>query len=151
MAAIYGVAQSQTRLKQFSSSSSNSQSLFPRKLIRPTYTCMCAKSLQSCPTLCVTPGTVAPRLLCPWDSPSKNTGVSCHFLLQGTFPTQGSNPLLLCLLQWQAVSLSLVPPEKLQAYIFSSTNVASSRIPEQMWVPPQTHRPHLGSCAKHIT
>ena len=27
----------------------------------------------------------------PWDSPSKNTGVSCHFLLQGIFPTQGSN------------------------------------------------------------
>ena len=24
--------------------------------------------------------------------PSKNTGVGCHFLLQGIFPTQGSNP-----------------------------------------------------------
>ena len=35
------------------------------------------------------------RLLCPWDSPGKNTGVSCHFLLQGIFPTQGSNPGLL--------------------------------------------------------
>ena len=32
------------------------------------------------------------RLLCPWNSPGKNSGVSCHFLLQGTFPTQGSNP-----------------------------------------------------------
>ena len=32
------------------------------------------------------------RLLCPWDSPAKNTGVGCHFLLQGIFPTQGSNP-----------------------------------------------------------
>ena len=30
-------------------------------------------------------------LLCPWNSPGKNTGVGCHFLLQGTFPTQGSN------------------------------------------------------------
>ena len=30
-------------------------------------------------------------LLCPWDSPSKNTGVSCYFLLQGIFLTQGSN------------------------------------------------------------
>ena len=28
------------------------------------------------------------RLLCPWDSPSKNTGVGCYFLLQGIFPTQ---------------------------------------------------------------
>ena len=35
------------------------------------------------------------RLLCPWDSPGKNTGVGCHSLLQKTFPTQGSNPGLL--------------------------------------------------------
>ena len=28
------------------------------------------------------------RLLCPWDSPGTNTGVGCHFLLQGIFPTQ---------------------------------------------------------------
>ena len=32
------------------------------------------------------------RLLLPWDSPGKNTGVGCHFLLQGIFPTQGLNP-----------------------------------------------------------
>ena len=32
------------------------------------------------------------RLLCPWNSPGKNTGVGCHSLLQGIFPTQGSNP-----------------------------------------------------------
>ena len=38
-----------------------------------------AKSLQSCPTLCdPTDG----RLPHPWDSPGKNTGVGCHFLLQ---------------------------------------------------------------------
>ena len=30
-------------------------------------------------------------LLRPWDSPSKSTGVDCHFLLQRIFPTQGSN------------------------------------------------------------
>ena len=29
------------------------------------------------------------RLLCPWDSPGKITGVGCHVLLQGIFPTQG--------------------------------------------------------------
>ena len=34
-------------------------------------------------------------LLCPWDSPGKDTGVGCHFLLQGIFLTQGSNPGLL--------------------------------------------------------
>ena len=31
------------------------------------------------------------RPLCPWDSPGKNPGVGCQFLLQGIFPTQGSN------------------------------------------------------------
>ena len=36
-----------------------------------------------------------------WESPIKNTGECCHFLLQGIFPTQGSNPCLLCLLYWQ--------------------------------------------------
>ena len=41
-------------------------------------------------------------LLCPWDFPGKNTGVGCHFLLQGIFPTQGWN---LSLLQWQAEPL----------------------------------------------
>ena len=41
---------------------------------------------QSCPTLC------DPRLLCPWDFPGKSTRVSCHFLLQEIFPTQGLNP-----------------------------------------------------------
>ena len=40
-----------------------------------------AKLLQSCPTL--RPHRQSPtRLLCPWDSPDKNTGVGCHFLLQ---------------------------------------------------------------------
>ena len=35
------------------------------------------------------------RLLCPWNFPGNSTGVDCHFLLQGIFPTQGSNPGLL--------------------------------------------------------
>ena len=39
---------------------------------------------------------------------NKNTGVGCHFLLQGIFLTKGSNPNVLCLLHWQADSL---PPE----------------------------------------
>ena len=40
----------------------------------------------------------------------KNTGMGCHALLQGIFPAQGLNPCLLCLLNWQAGSLLLVPP-----------------------------------------
>ena len=43
------------------------------------------------PTVC-NPWIVAcTRLLRPWDSPGKSTGVGCHFLLQGIFLTQGSN------------------------------------------------------------
>ena len=55
----------------------------------------------------MTPWTVAPpppKLLCPWDFPGKNTGVGCHSLLQGIFPTQGSD---LHLLHWQVDSLPL--------------------------------------------
>ena len=45
--------------------------------------------------LFATPWTVACiRLLCPWDFLGKSTGVGCHFLLQGIFLTQGSNPSL---------------------------------------------------------
>ena len=40
------------------------------------------------------------RLLCLWDSPGKNTGVGCHALLQGIFPTQGLNPHLLHIGRW---------------------------------------------------
>ena len=45
----------------------------------------------------------------PWNSPGRNTGVSCYFLLQGIFPIQGSN---LHLQHWQDNSLPLVPPGK---------------------------------------
>ena len=41
-----------------------------------------AKSLQSCPSLCDPIDGSHPRLRHPWDSPGKNTGVGCHFLLQ---------------------------------------------------------------------
>ena len=71
-AAVYGIAQSRTRLKRLNSSSSS-------------------------------------RLLCPRDSPGKNTGVGCHFLLQGIFLTHGSN---LCLLHWQADFFTTEPPGK---------------------------------------
>ena len=55
---------------------------------------LCAHA-QSCLTLwdsmdCSSPG--------PWNFPDKNTRVGCHFLFQGIFLTQGSNPSLLHLL-----------------------------------------------------
>ena len=81
-------------------------------VLRPLYTLghidmlsvsvyVCAHSL-SCVWLLQPHGLQPARLLCPWDFPGKNTGVGCHFLLQGIFPTQGSN---LRLLYWQADSL----------------------------------------------
>ena len=61
--------------------------------------CMCTLShMQLCDPVDyrVPPGPT--RLLCPWNFPSKNTGVGCHVLLQGIFPTQGLSPQLL---HWQ--------------------------------------------------
>ena len=46
------------------------------------FAAVAAKSLQSCPTLCDPHRRQPTRLLCPWDSLDKNTGVGCHFLLQ---------------------------------------------------------------------
>ena len=47
--------------------------------------CVHAKLLQLCLTLCDPVGLQPTRLLCPWDSPGKNTGVGCHSLFQGLF------------------------------------------------------------------
>ena len=68
--------------------------------INPSVYPSCA---QSCPTLFPIPWTVVHTLLCPWDFPSKNTGVSCHFLFQGIFPTLGQNSHLLRLLQCRQI------------------------------------------------
>ena len=59
--------------------------------------CLCvhAQSLQSCPTVCNPMDCSAPGSSVRGDSPGKNTGVSCHALLQGIYPTQGSSPCLL--------------------------------------------------------
>ena len=74
--------------------------------------CLCMPSCYSRFWLFATPWTVAARVLCAWDSPGKNTGVGCHFLLQGIFPTQGSNLSLLGLLHWKAGSLPLASSGK---------------------------------------
>ena len=55
--------------------------------------CMCVLATQSCLTFCdLMDGMEPTRLLYPWDSSGKDTGLGCHSLLQGIFPTQGSNP-----------------------------------------------------------
>ena len=47
---------------------------------------------QLCPTLCNPVDCSPVRLLCPWDSPGKNSGVGCHALLQGEMPELGFRP-----------------------------------------------------------
>ena len=74
--------------------------------------CVCVLSCSVVSKSMQPHGLQPARLLCPWNFPGKNTGVDCHFLLQGIFLTQGSNPCLLCLLYWQADSLLLAPPGK---------------------------------------
>ena len=61
--------------------------------------CVCVLSRVQ---LFATPWTAACQASHPWDSPGKNTGVGCHFLLHGIFPTQGSNSSLLhlCIGRW---------------------------------------------------
>ena len=56
--------------------------------------CVCLVS-QSCPTLCDPMDCSPPGSSVHGDSPGKNTGVGCHALFRGIFPTQGSNPGLL--------------------------------------------------------
>ena len=62
----------------------NIQGGFPLELTAYMTAIVAAKSHQSCPTLCnPIDWTMQPtRLRRPWNSPGKNTGVGCHFLLQ---------------------------------------------------------------------
>ena len=69
-------------------------------------------SCISCIQLCAPYGLWPTRLLGPWDSPGKNTGVGCHALLHGIFVTQGPNSRLSRLLHWQVGSLPLAPSGK---------------------------------------
>ena len=85
--------------------------------------CLCLVS-QSRLTLCNPMDCCSrPRLLCPWDSPGKNTGVGCHALLQGIFLTQGLNPGLLH--HWQTDSL---PPHHLES------PTTSDKVPVTQWI-----------------
>ena len=68
--------------------------VFPHQDWNIICVCVCT---QSCPTLFDPMDCSPPDSSSPWDLPGKNAGVGCHFLLQGIFPTQGSN---LHLLHW---------------------------------------------------
>ena len=87
--------------------------------------CMHAKPLQLCPTLCDPMDYRPPGSSVHRHYPSKNTGVGFHALLQGIFPTQGLNLCLLCLLHWQAGSLPLAPPGEPSTMSLSSVQFSS--------------------------
>ena len=103
----------------FSLHSSPNKKWFPLELVFPKtqirsyflFVHVCAKSLQSCATLCnpmarSPPGSSVHVIL------QARTGVGCHALLQGIFWPQGLNPQLIHLLHWQTGSLPLVLPGK---------------------------------------
>ena len=83
----------------------------------------CNSSIQ---TLCH-PMDCSLRLLCPWDSPGKNTGVGSYSLLQGIFPTPGIKPRSPAL---QVDFLLSEPPGKLFSilYMLNSSFMLSEEI-----------------------
>ena len=107
-AAVYGVAQSQTRLKRLSSSVCMAESLCCVPEIITTllisYNCCSVMSNSLWPH-----GLLSSRLFCPWDSPGKNTRLGSHSLLQGDLPDPGIKPRSP---ELQADSLLSEPPGK---------------------------------------
>ena len=83
-AAVYGVAKSRTRPREEGQRNTQSHESESENVSRSVV-------FDSWPPHGLQPA----RLLCPWDSPGKNSGVGCHDLHQGIFPTQGWNPGLL--------------------------------------------------------
>ena len=71
---------------------------------------VCVLSHFSCVQLFATLQTVALQAPLSMGFSRQEYWSGSHNLLQGIFPTQGSNPQLLGLLHWQAGSLPLVPP-----------------------------------------
>ena len=91
--------------------------------INSCFVCVCVVGgAQSCPTL------FDPINCSPWGPfvhgifPGKNTGVGCHFPLQGIFLTLESDQSLLGLLHGQADSLPLVPSVKPHNYLYKWEN-----------------------------
>ena len=74
--------------------------------------CVCMQVQVSPVWLFVILWTVALQAPLSMGLSRQNTGVGFHYLLQGIFPTQGSNLHPLCLLNWQVGSLPLEPPGK---------------------------------------
>ena len=105
--------------KKFSSSKGFSFRIisanFSKQDFRILFMCYICSDVQLRLTLCPLGCIWPPRLLYSWDFPGKNTGVGCHFLFQGIFPTQGLNTSVL---HWQADSLPLSHQESMRQVQF---------------------------------
>ena len=92
------------------------------------YSVLCSVKSNSLPS-CELQST---RLLCSWGFPGKNTGVGCHFLLQGIFPTQILNLSLWWLLgtRWvlYPVSHQRSPKSLSQWQIILEANICECRV-----------------------
>ena len=75
---------------------------FETKLSAQCVTCACALCSVVSDSFRLN-GLLPARLLCPWDFSGKDTGMGCHFLLQGVFLTEGLNPGLLCFLHCRGI------------------------------------------------
>ena len=73
--------------------------------------CVCVCSAASVVSDSLRPHGPPSRLLCPWNSPGKNTGASCHSLLQGIFPTQDGSRIS-CTPTLAGRLFTTVPPGK---------------------------------------
>ena len=105
-------------------------------------------------------GLQSARLLCPWDSPGKKTGVGCHALLQGISQNQGLNPGLLYyrwilyhlshqgsprILEWVAYPFSIRTSELLNSGIeLGSPALQADSLPAEL---PEKPRHHLSGVA----
>ena len=107
----------------------------PLQLEMPVPACPIGSVLSPC--LVQRFGLYFIRLLCPWDFLGKETGVDCHFLLQGIFPAQELN---LCLRHWPAGSLPLSHVGssrcvvKYSFFSFCSWLLGGTEIKEDIWL-----------------
>ena len=92
--------------------------------------CLCAYVSHSVVSDSVRPRGLRPaRLPCPWDSPGKSTGEGSHSLLQGIFPTQGSNQVLTL----QVDSIKKKPPSLLGT-VQRSRRSAAHTLRRRLWL-----------------
>ena len=90
---------------------------------------------QSCLTLCDPMDCSPPGSSVQVDSPSKNTGVGCHFFLQEIFPTQGSN-LGLPHCRWILYHLTHQGSPRILEWVFFSFSRRTSQPAELPGKPP---------------